>query len=299
MNWKILIFIICAVGLVFFFRSLPRVETVFNFGAKSTSKPSPTPVQDPKLASLIQPLIPQDNGDFAVVVKSLRDDQHNYFYKNNRSFPSASLYKLFLLSATYRKIGGQQLSLDTQLSSNTDYLTERLGGVDFGYQDITGQINYTVEECLDRIARLSDNFCAVMLSDKIGWDTIQTEATQLGATQTVIKDPIITSPDDIGLFLMSLYQGKVVDATASAKIVDLLTTSYSKSRIPALLPQGLKIAHKTGELSRVRHDAGIVYLASNPYLIVMMSENLKGEDTAIDSMANISKAVYDYFVGLE
>lgn len=294
-SWRALIIVFSVIGLFILFRALPRVETVFNFGTKSISKPSPSPLQDPKLAELIQPLIPTDNGDFAVLVKSLRDDRHNYFYQSNRSFPSASLYKLFLLSATYRRISTHSLELGTQLTSNTDYLTDRLGGVDFGYEDITGVITYTVGECLDRIARLSDNFCAVMLSDKIGWDTIQTEANLLGASHTSIQDPITTTPEDISLYFTKLFHSQVVDATASGQIVDLLATNFNKSRIPNLLPQGLKIAHKTGELSRLRHDAGIVYLTSNPYLIVMMSENLRAEDTAIDSMANISKAVYDYF----
>lgn len=268
-----------------------------NFFTDTVAKvvPSPSPNQDSALAALIQPLIPTDNGDYAIVIRSLADDQHNYFYQSNRTFPSASLYKLFLLSSAYRQITDGKLALDSTVSGNTDDLITRLGGVENGYQDVSGSISDTVEDCLDRIARLSDNYCALMVADKIGWDTIQQEAGILGASHTSIKSPITTSPEDISSYFNQLYHGQIVDATASAKIVDLLATNFNNNRIPALLPEKLKIAHKTGELGGVRHDAGIVYLPGHPYLIVMMSENLNYEDDAADSMAQISKTVYDYF----
>jgi beta-lactamase class A len=295
---RVIIIGLIALAILFIVQTPRQVQTAFHFGAAATPSPSPSPIQDPNLATAIQPLIPTDNGDFAIVVRSLNDDTHNYFFQSTRPFPSASLYKLFLLAAAFREINQGTIDLDTTISADVDDLSERLGGVDFGYEDATGTISYPIESCLDRVARLSDNFCALMLADKIGWDTVQKEADILGASNTTIKSPITTTPADMSNFLQKLYQGQVVDATASAKIVQLMTTSHSKDRIPSLLPQELKIAHKTGELSRVRHDVGIIFLASNPYLIVMMSENLKGEDTAIDTMANISKVVYDYFAEL-
>lgn len=291
----LILILICFLILIIFGRS--NTQTLLTSSASSL-KPSPSPKQDPGLATVIQPLIPTDNGDFAIVVRDLSGSQHNYFFQSSRAFPAASLYKLFLISAAYRQMDSGRIDPRTTLQADVGYLSDRLGGTEFGYEDVTDVVSYSVGDCLDRIARLSDNFCAVMLADKVGWDTVQSEASLLGASHTIIKDPITTTPDDVALYLNKLFNHQVVDATASAKIVDLLTSNYSHDRIPSLLPDGLKIAHKTGELSRVRHDAGIVYLDRHPYLIVMMSENLSGEDTAVDSMANISKAVYDYFAKL-
>jgi hypothetical protein len=107
------------------------------------------------------------------------------------------------------------VKVDTTISADVDDLSERLGGVDFGYEDATGTISYPIESCLDRVARLSDNFCALMLADKIGWDTVQKEADILGASNTTIKSPITTTAP------ASLASFSFASVTNAATFLDL------------------------------------------------------------------------------
>jgi beta-lactamase class A len=255
-------------------------------------------VVDRELESLITNFLADKQGDYAVYVKDLSSESgRNASINSDQQFEAASLYKLFLMGAVFDEVNAGKLTLDTEISAKMSHLDEVLGGRDFGYEnyDSSESIGYTVREALERIATFSDNYAAIMLAEKIGWAKMQLLAEEIGTTQTSIKSPISTSAADVGLLLEKLYRGEIVSVESSEQILDMLSKSQMNNRIPALLPKEVKIAHKTGELSGVRNDAGVVFLEGNPYVIVMMSKNLKGEDDGIESLAQISKIVYDYY----
>lgn len=255
---------------------------------------------DSKLQSAVENFLQGEEGDYAVWVKDLTPAGHrNVLINSDQKFEAASLYKLFLMAAVYKEVNAGKLTLDTGISAKLSHLDNVFGGRDFGYEDFDDSeiIEYSVRESLERVAGISDNFAAIMLAEKIGWGKVQAFAEELGAQSTTIKDPITTTAEDIGLLLEKLYKGEVVSVEVSEQILDMLSKSKLNNRIPALLPDDLKIAHKTGELSGVRNDAGIVFLAppGGPYVIVLMSKNLKGEDDGVENLAQISKIVYEYY----
>jgi beta-lactamase class A len=98
-------------------------------------------------------------------------------------------------------------------------------------------------------------------------------------------------------YFKALYKGEIVSKTAADDILSILELSQLNNRIPDQLPEGTKVIHKTGELSKIRHDAGIVYLEGHPYIIILLSKDLLFEDDGIETLSNISKAVFDYFSG--
>ena len=83
-------------------------------------------------------------------------------------------------------------------------------------------------------------------------------------------------------------------------MLDILHSQEFNSGIPARLPEGTRVAHKTGEISTVAHDAGIVYLKKRkPYVIVILTEwdvDASGRSKAI---AEISHCVYEALTGNE
>jgi len=62
-----------------------------------------------------------------------------------------------------------------------------------------------------------------------------------------------------GALLEKIYLGKAVSQGASIEMKNLLLAQAVDDRIPKYLPENIKVAHKTGELDTLRHDAGIVY----------------------------------------
>ncbi len=237
--WALILIIL--VGLIYWYfpRDLFSSKTwSFNYQKEKTV--------DQNLKAVVEKQLDHENGHYAIFIESLTNSDQKYYLNENEILPAASLYKLYLLAAAFEKIEKGELKMDTEISSNKDHLVSELGFVDFGYEDVDGGITYTVEDILHRIATISDNFASIMLVDKIGWGVVQDQAKKLGSTATTIKDPISTTASDTGNYFKKLYAGEVVSRQSSDKIIQLLSESKLNSRIPKNLPQGLKIAHKTG-----------------------------------------------------
>lgn len=262
------------------------------------------------LMKVVQKSLSGREGTFAVYVESLFDEE-KYTLNEFEAFPAASLYKLILLAAVLKEIEGGRISAEGTVTSTKSYLIQVLGEEDFGYASAPEQIEYTVEAAMNRVAEISDNFAAIMLTEKLrqirtasGEDEklLIRMAADLGMTGTSfdppVGGPVVTNASDIAAYFRALYKGEVVSKTASDKIIDALSKSKINDRIPALLPEGVKVVHKTGELSRVRHDAGLIYppnLPNHPYLLVLLSKDLQFEDDGIENLAQLSKDIYDYF----
>jgi beta-lactamase class A len=92
-----------------------------------------------------------------------------------------------------------------------------------------------------------------------------------------------------------LAQGKVVSEKTSKDMITILLDQQFNEIIPAQLPADIKVAHKTGSITGVRHDAGIVFLPDGrQYVLVLLSKNLSDPERGITAMAEVSKMIYDY-----
>jgi beta-lactamase class A len=78
-----------------------------------------------------------------------------------------------------------------------------------------------------------------------------------------------------------------------AEMRRILLGQRFRNLIPALLPEGTLVAHKTGSITGVRNDTGIVYAPFGTYYLTIMSEGVEDSDAAIAAIAGISKTIYD------
>ena len=106
---------------------------------------------------------------------------------------------------------------------------------------------------------------------------------------------MITTPQDIATHFAGLLSGKVVSLEASWAILGVLSQQAIGDRFPALLPEHAWLAHKTGNLPQVVHDAGIIYTALGPVIVVGMSEAMPDEWEAIDALQQLALSVFDSF----
>ena len=92
-----------------------------------------------------------------------------------------------------------------------------------------------------------------------------------------------------------IAEEKAISEAASRHMLDILHGQEFKRGIPAGLPGEARVAHKTGEISTVAHDAGIVYLPDRePYVLVILTEWKPSSSGRQDTIARISKAVYQH-----
>ena len=67
--------------------------------------------------------------------------------------------------------------------------------------------------------------------------------------------------------LKALYQGRVVDPENDAAILDEMALCQTNTRLPARLPEGTRVAHKTGTLDHLACDVGIIYTPAGHYIL--------------------------------
>lgn len=95
--------------------------------------------------------------------------------------------------------------------------------------------------------------------------------------------------------LRMIAEHKAISPAASQQMLDILHGQEFRRGIPAGLPGEARVAHKTGEISTVAHDAGIVYLPDRePYVLVILTEWTPSSTGRQDAIARISRAVYQH-----
>jgi beta-lactamase class A len=164
-----------------------------------------------------------------------------------------------------------------------------------------------VRELAEHMIVTSSNLATNLLLDLVGVE--QTQATlQRLRLQGIelrrgVEDELAweqginnrVTADGLCQALRLIAEKKAISEPASEAMLEILHEQQFRSGIPAGLPDGARVAHKTGEMSTVAHDAGIVYLEGRrPYVVVVLTEWDASADGRQQVIARISRAVYDH-----
>ena len=248
-------------------------------------------VPDQELAGVVQASMGADAQHMAVVVKNLADGR-GVAIAANRTYNAASLYKTWVLVETYHQREAGLLDFDeTYIVS--DYYEEEFGQ---NPGELATCDEVTIDHALEHMIRASDNVAAHLMLDRVGAANINTTLRILGLDVSGYLSGLPTTAADMALVLEAIARRQVVSGAASDEMLDLLSTTYFADRLVALLPEGTRVAHKTGNSQNATHDAGIVYSPAATYVIVVMTDFGFGDDGATP-IARLSRAVYDYYNG--
>jgi beta-lactamase class A len=155
---------------------------------------------------------------------------------------------------------------------------------------------------------LSSNMATNMLIELVTADSVMKTMKKLGANDIQVRRGVedskafekglnnTTTAYDQMLLYNLLAKEKMVDSTSSKEMIRILLDQRFNEIIPANLPKEVRIAHKTGSITGVQHDAGIVYLPDGrKYVLILLSKfKPADEKKVIKAMADVSKLVYDY-----
>lgn len=204
---------------------------------------------NPALQAAIEQAV-SENRAFAwgVTVHDLGSDQLIANFNGDRQMASASLYKLYVVRALAEKVPFGEWS------------TQRVGG-------------RTIASCVDLMLRISDNPCAEMLADYVGWVRIDEMNKRVGYIHTGFHRTygFVTTSYDTTLFMRDLHMGKMLDAEATNFVLDSLSKQKHRGGIPAGC-KDCKTWNKTGDLNEAKHDTAIVQSGSSTYAVTIMSE---------------------------
>ncbi len=231
-------------------------------------------------------------------------------------FHAASTMKVPIMIELYRQAHAGRLNLDdTLLVTNT--FTSIVDGTPYtlsATEDSDGEIykaigqRRTYRALNDAMITVSSNLAANLLIERLGPKAIQAtiEDLRAGGMQVLrgVEDQKAfdrglnntTDAFGLGMLLFRIGRGEAVNARASADMADVLARQQFRGGIPAGLPAGTRVAHKTGWITRIRHDAGIVY-APEPYVLVVLTrgiEDSKAADVVIADISRIAASLVDW-----
>ncbi len=202
---------------------------------------------------------------------------------------TASLYKLAVLAEAERRVDAGQLHYSDVITIEPEDITTD------GSFEVAGT-ELTVDEALEAMITISDNGAALALWHVLGADNINATLRNAGISDFHVfvawgEDDNVATPRAIGTLLTLLANRQLISAAASDRMLARLERQQINDRLPAELPEGVVVAHKTGNLPGLTHDAGIIFTPSGPRVVVVMTWDAYEAD-AHAFIANVGSIVY-------
>ena len=201
----------------------------------------------------------------------------------SRVFTSASLYKLFLTYAILEQVDTGLLSLQDQMADGA-----------------------TIDDYLTSTITVSANEPAKELAHLIGWENIETFIHEQGFVSTSFNPyleydgiyyngDLETTPAEVAFLLERLLEGELLSEASTKYFLGLLGNQQLVYALNTGLSSDVTFAHKTGLLDDVSHDAGILSMDGQNYIVAVLTDGwLNATDDATPVFEEIGSAVMTY-----
>lgn len=246
---------------------------------------APALIVTPEAADRIDALLASRDGRAAVIVAGGRSGEILYAVDPDEPVFAASLYKLGVLLEAERRIEAGTLRPSDLITVTAADQSES------GSFTAAGSV-LTVDEALERTIVLSDNAAALALIRRLGVSTVQATLDRERIYLRFTADGAITTARGIATFFGELVRGSLVSRDASARMLARLSRQRTVDRLPAALPAGAVIAHKTGNLGFATHDAGIVAGPGGAPIVLVVLTWDSAEQDAIELIKEIALLAY-------
>jgi len=238
------------------------------------------------------------SGAFACHVIDVGGKQE-WAYQSDLQRPAASIVKVPVLIELFARADKGQLSLDGTLTLKAP---DKVGGAGV-LLELHDGLPLTLRDLAILMTVVSDNTASNMLIDRLGMDAINRRIETIGMPQTVLGRKFMIDPNalhaknftsarDMAHMFARLLRGELLGPSATEEVIGILKRQQYREKLPLLLPEDLPVAHKTGEISGTRHDAGLVLLPGRPYAICCMTWDLQDVLAGDRAIAEVSRALH-------
>ena len=241
-----------------------------------------------------------------------------FHYHADRWFHAASTIKVAILLGVFGAIHRGDLLPQSRVHVRNRFLSAADGSP---YQvrldrdanaDVHREVGRTlrVSELCDAMITTSSNLATNLLLDLVGLDVLQRTLDGFGLDGVDLRRGVederafekginnrVTANGLVGL-LRLIGEERAFSPALSRQMLDVLLGQQFNSGIPAGLPRGARVAHKTGEISTIAHDAGLVYLPNRkPYALAVLTEWEPSSGGRSATIAAASYLAYGALVG--
>ena len=261
-------------------------------------------------AASIDARIAGSHADVAVAVRTL-DGSSLWLENADVAFHAASTMKVPVLIELYRQVHAGRLHLEDPLlirnefPSLVDGSPYHLDANDDSEADLYRAVggSRTLAQLAELMITVSSNLATNLLIERLGIANIQGGVRALGADgMQVLRGVEDSKAFERGLnntttaralltLMTAIAAGRAVDAGSSRAMIAILERQTFNDGIPAGLPAGMRVAHKTGEITKIQHDAAIVY-APRPFVLVILTRGIADPRESAALIAAITRELY-------
>lgn len=242
-------------------------------------------------------------GSISCVYKNLVTGE-SYCYRENEVHPSASVIKIFLMAYVMQLACDGKLRLTDRIRLRREDMAESCG-VLYYLKDVE---EMSVRDLMELMIIVSDNAATNTLCSYVGMENLQRYLEQdLQLTATRYRRMMMdfeaarrgfqnnTSAAEVAAILEKIYRRELVSAKASELMLQVLKEQQFDDLIPACLNEFLpehSIAHKSGGLDHVVHDAAIIDAGKEPFLLCFFGSSLEDRLPLSKAMGEAALRIY-------
>lgn len=255
------------------------------------------------------------DGDFALVFKNLDDTTEHININQYEMFHAASTMKTPVMIELFKQAEAGRFSLQDSIKVKNEFrsiVDSSRYEMDIS-EDSEGELyklieqQRTIRDLIDDMITMSSNLATNILIEQVGAANVTETMRSYGADSILVLRGVEdikafemglsnrTNAHDEAVIYEKLATGQAVSDEASGQMVEILKEQKFNEMIPAKLPDEVRVAHKTGWITGVNHDCGIVILPDGrKYVLVMLSKNAPNREQVLTNFADISRTIYDF-----
>lgn len=267
-----------------------------------------------ELAKQLQPLIDAHQGKVAVGIKHLKTNEV-WNHQADEPMPTASLIKLPLMVAAYQAAADKKIDLDKLVTLEAD---DKVPGSGILTTHFSTGTKLPLRDAVRLMIAYSDNTATNLVAEHTGLDATAKLMESLELPETKLhsfvfkRDTSIfpersekfglgsTTASEMIRLLQMLHEKKLVSPEASGEMLAHLYTCEERQKLARFLPEGTRLAHKSGSVNEVRCEAGIIDSPSGPIAVcVLTADNADqswGKENAAEILCGkIAEVAYSHF----
>lgn len=285
------------------------IIAIVNIASSCTTRPAID-----KLKEDINQELSKVEGDFAIAFNDLSSGE-TLFINEKKVFHAASTMKTPVMIEIYKQVAQGKISLSDSIVIKNEFKSIVDSSLYSLYPDDDSELELynqlgskkTLEDLVYDMIIVSSNLATNIVIEYADAKKVTQTMQDLGAPDIKVLRGVedqkaydsglsnTTTAYDLMVIFEKLAKGEAVNQEADKQMIEILLDQHFNEIIPAKLPADVQVAHKTGSITGVQHDSGIVMLPDGrKYVLVTLSKNLTDIDAGVETMANISAQIYQY-----
>lgn len=258
-----------------------------------------------------------NTGDYAIAFKELGNPENELYINEKETFHAASTMKTPVMIELFKQARAGKFSMSDSIPVLNEFksiVDSSLYSMDIG--EDSGEALYTkigqhatLYDLTYEMITVSSNLATNILIEVVGAPNVMATMKAFGANDIQVLRGVedqkaydlglnnTTTAKDLAIIMEMIATDKAGTPEDCAAMVSILKAQKFNEIIPAYLPDSVSVAHKTGSITKLHHDSGIVYLPDGrKYVLVLLSKNLNTIDEGTEVLARVSEKVYNFMI---